>query len=84
MRLSPARYPRHVRLLLLTQAVEPSVEVLPALSLLPHAVRILPAQATALLDAPPCDAVLVDAGSDTTGFREKLASAFNCSDGLGI
>ena len=43
MRLSPARYPRHVRLLLLTQAVEPSVEVLPALSLLPHAVRILPA-----------------------------------------
>jgi DNA-binding response OmpR family regulator len=58
-----------VRLLLLTQAVEPSVEVLPALSLLPHAVRILPAQATALLDAPPCDAVLVDGRRDLPHVR---------------
>lgn len=30
------------------------------------------------------DAVLVDTGSDTSGFRGKLASAFDCSDGLGI
>ena len=30
------------------------------------------------------DAVLVDAGSDTNGFRGKLASAFDCSDSLGI
>lgn len=30
------------------------------------------------------DAVLVDTGSDTSGFRAKLASAFDCSDGLGI
>jgi DNA-binding response OmpR family regulator len=58
-----------VRLLLLTQAVEPSAEVLPALSLLPHAVRILPAQATALLDAPPCDAVLVDGRRDLPQVR---------------
>ena len=58
-----------MRLLLLTQAVEPSVEVLPALSLLPHAVRILPAQATALLDAPPCDAVLVDGRRDLPHVR---------------
>ena len=49
-----------MRLLLLTQSVEPSIEVLPALSLLAHQVRIIPAQATALLDAPPCDVVLVD------------------------
>ncbi|MBJ7500613.1 MAG: hypothetical protein JHC57_12755 [Sphingopyxis sp.] len=30
------------------------------------------------------DAVLVDVGSDASGFREKLASAFDCADGLGI
>ncbi len=30
------------------------------------------------------DPVLVDAGADTAGFRGKLASAFDCSDGLGI
>ncbi|MEK9663228.1 MAG: response regulator transcription factor [Candidatus Nanopelagicales bacterium] len=58
-----------MRLLLLTQAVEPSVEVLPALSLLPHTVRIVPAQATALLDAPPSDAVLVDGRRDLPHVR---------------
>ena len=58
-----------MRLLLLTQAVEPSAEVLPALGLLPHAVRILPAQATALLDAPPCDVVLVDGRRDLPQVR---------------
>ena len=30
------------------------------------------------------DAVLVDVGSDVSGFREKLASAFDCADSLGI
>ncbi len=58
-----------MRLLLLTQAVEPSAAVLPALSLLPHHVRILPAQATALLDAPPADAVLVDGRRDLPQVR---------------
>ena len=58
-----------MRLLLLTQAVEPSAEVLPALSLLPHTVRILPAQATALLDAPPADAVFVDGRRDLPHVR---------------
>jgi DNA-binding response OmpR family regulator len=58
-----------MRLLLLTQAVEPSVEVLPALGLLPHTVRIVPAQATALLDAPPSDAVLVDGRRDLPHVR---------------
>jgi DNA-binding response OmpR family regulator len=47
-------------LLLLTNALEPSVEVLPSLGLLAHHVRILPAEATVLIDAPDCDAVLVD------------------------
>jgi DNA-binding response OmpR family regulator len=47
--------------LLLTNALEPSTEVLPALGLLLHSVRVVPAEAAALIDAPPADAVLVDA-----------------------
>ena len=58
-----------MRLLLLTQAVEPSTEVLPALGLLPHSVRILPAQATALLDAPDADVVLIDGRRDLPQVR---------------
>lgn len=58
-----------MRLLLLTQAVEPSAEVLPALGLLAHHVRIVPAQATALLDAPEADAVLVDGRRDLPQVR---------------
>jgi DNA-binding response OmpR family regulator len=52
------------RLLLLTNALAPSAEVLPALGLLTHHVRIIPAEPTALVDAPPCDAVLLDARRD--------------------
>ncbi len=55
-------------LLLLTNALAPSAEVLPALGLLAHHVRILPAEASALVDAPVADAVLVDA-------RRELAMA---------
>lgn len=40
-------------LLLLTNALEPSAEVLPALGLLLHSVRVAPAEASALIDAPP-------------------------------
>jgi DNA-binding response OmpR family regulator len=47
--------------LLLTNALRPSAEVLPALGLLLHDVRLAPAEAAALLDAPAGDAVLVDA-----------------------
>jgi DNA-binding response OmpR family regulator len=56
------------RLLLLTNALAPSAEVLPALGLLSHTVRILPAEATALVDSPDCDVVIIDA-------RRELASA---------
>lgn len=56
-------------LLLLTKTTQPSVEVLPALALLPHHVKILPAEASALLDAPPCDAVLVDGRHDLAQVR---------------
>ncbi|MEV0826494.1 response regulator transcription factor [Nonomuraea rubra] len=55
-------------LLLLTNALEPSAEVLPALGLLLHSVRVAPAEASALIDAPPADAVIVDA-------RRELAQA---------
>ncbi|MWA04530.1 DNA-binding response regulator [Actinomadura sp. LD22] len=51
-------------LLLLTNALEPSDEVLPALGLLLHSVRVAPAEASALIDAPPADIVLVDARRD--------------------
>ena len=59
-------------LLLLTNALQPSAEVLPALGLLSHTVRILPAEASALLDAPPADVVLVD------GRRELPATRSLC------
>jgi DNA-binding response OmpR family regulator len=49
---------------LLTNALEPSDEVLPALGLLLHSVRVAPAEASALIDAPPADIVLVDARRD--------------------
>ena len=39
-------------LLLLTSTTQPSADVLPALALLPHQVKILPAEGSALLDAP--------------------------------
>jgi DNA-binding response OmpR family regulator len=55
-------------LLLLTNALEPSTEVLPALGLLLHSVRVAPAEASALIDVPPADAILVDA-------RRELAQA---------
>ncbi len=51
-------------LLLLTNALAPSAEVLPALGLLSHQVRVVPAEPTALVDAPPADAVMVDARRD--------------------
>ncbi len=55
-------------LLVLTSALEPSAEVLPALGLLLHSIRVAPAEAPALVDAAPADAVLVDA-------RRELAHA---------
>ncbi len=55
-------------LLLLTNTLAPGAEVLPALGLLSHHVRILPAEASALVDAPDVDAVIVDA-------RRELAMA---------
>ncbi|MBD8868314.1 response regulator transcription factor [Nocardioides donggukensis] len=55
-------------LLLLTSALQSSVEVLPGLALLNHTVKILPAEGSALLEAPDNDLVLVDG-------RQELARA---------
>lgn len=57
-------------LLLLTSTMQPSATVLPALALLPHQVKILPAEGSALVDAPQVDAVLVDARSDLAHARD--------------
>jgi DNA-binding response OmpR family regulator len=57
-------------LLLLTSALQPSAEVLPALALLPHTVKILPAEGSALLEAPEVDLVLVDGRQDLAHARD--------------
>ena len=59
-------------LLLLTSALQPSAEVLPALALLPHQVKVLPAEGSALLEAPDSDIVLIDG-------RQELAQARDLS-----
>ncbi len=57
-------------LLLLTNALQPSSEVLPALALLPHSVRVLPAEGTALLEAPAVEVILVDGRQDLAKARD--------------
>lgn len=47
-------------LLLLTNALQPAAEVLPALGLLLHQVKVAPAESSALLEVPANDAILVD------------------------
>ena len=54
--------------LLLTKALQPSAEVLPGLALLSHQVKILPAEGSALLEAPHHDLLMVDG-------RRELAQA---------
>ena len=56
-------------LLLLTPTLSTSEQVLPALGLLGHTVRVAPLEVSALLDAPPRDAVLVDARRDLVAAR---------------
>lgn len=56
-------------LLLLTNALTPSAEILPALGLLLHQVRVAPAEVSALVDAPPADVVLVDGRRDLPHVR---------------
>lgn len=57
------------QILMLTNAHGSSVEVLPALELLSHSVRILPAVPTALLETDDGDVILIDARKDLVGSR---------------
>jgi DNA-binding response OmpR family regulator len=57
-------------LLLLTNALQPSAEVLPGLALLGHQVKILPAEGSALLEAPDSDLLLVDGRQDLAHARD--------------
>ncbi|WP_300464110.1 response regulator transcription factor [uncultured Nocardioides sp.] len=57
-------------LLLLTSALQPSAEVLPGLALLGHHVKILPAEGSALLEAPEADLLLVDGRQDLAHARD--------------
>jgi DNA-binding response OmpR family regulator len=52
------------KVLLLTNTLGASAEVLPALGLLQHQVKILPAEASVLIDAPEADILLIDARRD--------------------
>jgi DNA-binding response OmpR family regulator len=58
-----------VDLILLTAARQPTAEVLPALGLLPHRVTVLPLDASALVDRPLGDAILLDARRDLAAAR---------------
>lgn len=49
-----------MRLLLLTSQPGPAANILPSIELLTHTLRVLPAEGSVLLDAPPHDAILVD------------------------
>ena len=56
-------------LLLLTGALESAPEILPSLGLLLHSVRIGPPEVPVLADAPPADAILVNARRDLAQAR---------------
>ena len=57
------------RLLLLTNSTGASAEVLPALSLLQHNVKILPAVASVLVDIPEVDVLFIDARRDLSAAK---------------
>jgi DNA-binding response OmpR family regulator len=58
-----------VELVLLTTAMQPTAEVLPALGLLSHQVIVLPLDASALVDRPSGQVVLLDARRDLAAAR---------------
>ena len=58
--------------LLLTSSRESAADILPSLSLLPHALRVAPAAAESVTGSPAPDAVLVDARRDLMLARRVL------------
>ena len=69
------------KLLLLTNTFGGSSEVLPALGLLSHQVRILPAEASILIDAPSGDVIFLDARRELS--HAKSLATLLASTGLG-
>ena len=69
------------KVLLLTNTSGASAEVLPALGLLAHNVRILPAEASVLIDVPDVDVILIDARRDLPG--AKSLARLLATTGLG-
>jgi DNA-binding response OmpR family regulator len=65
------------KILMLTNSMGASADVLPALGLLQHDVRILPAEVSVLIDSPPVDCIFVDARRDlpnTKAFTKLLTT----------
>ena len=62
------------RVLLLTNTLGASAEVLPSLALLQHQVKIVPAEASVLIDVPEADILLLDEGFAVgdKNFRDKV------------
>src|SRR6478672_12598522 len=58
-----------MRLVLMTAARQATTEVLPALGLLPHQVRVVAPELSSLLDSDSGDAVLIDARHDLARAR---------------
>jgi DNA-binding response OmpR family regulator len=72
------------RVLLLTNTLGASAEVLPALGLLQHQVRILPAEASVLVDAPEADVLLIDARRDLPATKSLTKLLYSTGVGCPI
>lgn len=58
------------RLLLLTDSSGASVQLLPALELLTHRIRVQPPQLSSLVNTPDADVILIDATTDLAGAKK--------------
>ena len=74
------------KILMLTNSSQGSADLLPALGLLQHDVRILPAEASVLVDAPITDCIFIDARRDLPAVKSftKLITATGVSTPLVI
>ena len=54
---------------LLLLSASPNQDVLPALSLLPHKVRMIPAEPAGIVNAPSADLILLDARADLSNMK---------------
>jgi len=74
------------KILMLTNSSQGSADLLPALGLLQHDVRILPAEASVLVEAPITDCIFIDARRDLPAVKSftKLITATGVSTPLVI